>query len=130
MKRLIYVLAIAVVAVISQSCEPVPNLDQKGTISGVVTDASTGEPIVGAAVYLSRHTPAERIAPRAAEPVGPSMTLTDSLGKYEFTHLYFGTYNIRALAGGFVPSDNVEILLTSDNDNDWLEVDFQLVKEE
>ena len=64
MKRLIYVLAIAVVAVISQSCEPVPNLDQKGTISGVVTDATTGEPIAGCEVYLSRYTPAERIAPR------------------------------------------------------------------
>ena len=131
MKRLIYVLAIAVVAVISQSCEPVPNLDQKGAITGVVTDAATGEPIEGCEVWLSRHTPAERVAARDYyEPVLPSRTFTDSLGRYEFTHLYFGTYSISAVAAGYVPSYNVEILLTDDNDNDWLEVDFQLVKEE
>lgn len=130
MKRLIYVLAIAVMAVISQSCEPVPNLDQKGTISGVVTDATTGEPIAGCEVYLSRYTSAERIAPRAAAPVWPDKAITDSLGKYEFTYLYLGTYNVAAVADGYVPSDNVVIVLTDDNDDDWLEVDFQLVKEE
>ena len=130
MKRLIYVLAIAVVAVISQSCEPVPNLDQKGTISGVVTDATTGEPIVGCEVYLSRYTPAERVAPRDFAPVEPSMVLTDSVGYYEFTHVYFGKYNVAAVADGYVPSDNVVIVLTDDNDDDWLEVDFQLVKGE
>ena len=130
MKRLIYVLAIAVVAVISQSCEPVPNLDQKGTISGVVTDATTGEPIAGCEVYLSRYTSAERIAPRDFEPVGPSMVLTDSVGYYEFAHVHFGKYNVAARAEGYEPSDNVVIVLTDDNDDDWLEVDFQLVKEE
>ena len=130
MKRLIYVLAIAVVAVISQSCEPVPNLDQKGTISGVVTDATTGEPIAGCEVYLSRYTSAERIAPRAAEPVWPHKAITDSLGKYEFTYLYLGTYNVAAVADGYVPSDNVEVFLTSDGDADWLEVNFQLQKGE
>ena len=125
MKNLMYVLAIVVMAVLVQSCEE-PNLDQRSYVSGVVRDASTGEPIVGAAVYLSRQTPAERIAPRAAEPVGPSMTLTDSLGKYEFTHLYFGTYNIRALAGGFVPSDNIEVTLMEEAEV----VNFDLVKGE
>ena len=125
MKKLMYVLAIVVMAVLVQSCEE-PNLDQRSYVSGVVRDASTGEPIVGAAVYLSRQTPAERIAPRAAEPVGPSMTLTDSLGKYEFTHLYFGTYNIRALAGGFVPSDNIEVTLMEEAEV----VNFDLVKGE
>ena len=127
-----YVLAIVVLAVLVQSCDPVPNLDQKyGAVTGVVTDATTGEPIVGCEVYLSRYTPAERIAPRDYyNPIRPSMVLTDSLGSYQFTHLYLGTYGIYAVADGYVPSDNVEILLTSDNDNDWLEVDFQLVKEE
>ena len=125
MKKLMYVLAIVVMAVLVQSCEE-PNLDQRSYVSGIVRDASTGEPIVGAAVYLSRHTPAERIAPRAAEPVGPSMTLTDSLGKYEFTHLYFGTYNIRALAGGYIPSDNIEVTLMEEAEV----VNFELVKGE
>lgn len=130
MKKLMYVFAIAIMAVLAQSCEPVPNLAQKGTISGVVTDATTGAPIVGCEVYLSRYTPAERIAPRDFAPVGPSMVLTDSVGYYEFTHVYFGKYNVAARAEGYEPSDNVEIVLTDDNDDDWLEVNFQLVKGE
>ena len=125
MKKLMYVLAIVVMAVLVQSCEE-PNLDQRTYVSGVVRDASTGEPIVGAEVYLSRHTPAERIAPRAAEPVGPCMSLTDSLGKYEFTHLYFGTYNISAVADGYLPSDNIEITLMEEAEV----VNFELVKGE
>jgi hypothetical protein len=125
MKKLMYVLAIVVLAVLVQSCEG-PNLDQRSYVSGIVRDASTGEPIVGAEVYLSRHTPVERIAPRAAEPVGPSMTLTDSLGKYEFTHLYFGTYNISAVADGYLPSDNIEITLMEEAEV----VNFELVKGE
>ena len=131
MKKLMYVFAIAIMTVLTQSCEPVPNLDQKGTISGVVTDATTGEPIEGCEVWLSRHTPAERVAARDYyEPIQPSMVLTDSLGSYQFTHLYLGTYGIYAVADGYVLPENVEVLLTSDNDDDWLEVDFQLVKEE
>ena len=119
-----YVLAIVVLAVLVQSCDPVPNLDQKyGAVTGVVTDATTGEPIVGCEVYLSRYTPAERIAPR-------DFVLTDSEGYYEFAHVHFGKYNVAAIAEGYEPSDNVVIVLTDDNDDDWLEVDFQLVKEE
>ena len=125
MKKLMYVLAIVVMAVLVHSCEE-PNLDQRTYVSGVVRDVSTGEPIVGAEVYLSRQTPAERIAPRAAEPVGPSMTLTDSLGKYEFTHLYFGTYNISAVTDGYLPSDNIKITLMEEAEV----VNFELVKGE
>ena len=126
MKKLMYVLAIVVMAVLVQSCEE-PNLDQRTYVSGVVRDASTGEPIVGAAVYLSPQTPAERIVARDIyEPVRPSMTLTDSLGKYEFTHLYFGTYNIYAVADGYLPSDNIEITLMEEAEV----VNFELVKGE
>ena len=120
MKKLMYVLAIVVMAVLVQSCEE-PNLDQRTYVSGVVRDASTGEPIVGAAVYLSPQTPAERIVARDIyEPVRPSMTLTDSLGKYEFTHLYFGTYNIYAVADGYLPSDNIEITLMEEAEKSLL----------
>jgi hypothetical protein len=52
------------------------------------------------------------------------------LGKYEFTYLYLGTYNVAAVAEGYLPSDNVEVFLTSDGDADWLEVNFQLQKGE
>ena len=131
MKKLMYVFAIAIMAVLAQSCEPVPNLDQKyGAVTGVVTDATTGEPIVGAEVYLSRYTSAERVAPRDFVPVGPSMVLTDGAGYYEFAHVHFGKYNVDARAEGYEPSDNVLIVLTDDNDDDWLEVNFQLVKGE
>lgn len=127
MKKLMYIFAIAIMAVLAQSCEriigPEPGLDQKGTISGVVTDATNGEPIVGCEVYLSRYTPAERIAPR-------DFVLTDSEGYYEFAHVHFGKYNVAAIAEGYEPSDNVVIVLTDDNDDDWLEVNFQLVKGE
>ena len=127
-----YVFAVAIMAVIAQSCEPVPDLAQKGAVTGIVTDATTGEPIAGCEVYRSRQTPAERIINRepASEPVGPSMVLTDSVGRYQFTKLYLGTYNIAVLADGYLPSDNMEVLLTDDNDADWIEVNFQLVKAE
>ena len=130
MKKLMYFFAIAIMAVLAQSCEPVPDLAQIGAVTGVVTDATTGEPIVGCEVYLSRYTPAERVAPRDFVPVRSSMVLTDSVGYYEFTHVYFGKYNVAAVADGYVPSDNVEILLTSDNDNDWVKLNFQLEKSE
>lgn len=131
MKKLMYFFAIAIMAVLAQSCEPLPpDLAQIGAVTGVVTDATTGEPIAGCEVYLSRYTSAERIAPRAAEPAWPHKAITDSLGKYEFTHVYFGKYNVAAVADGYVPSDNVEILLTSDNDNDWVKLNFQLEKSE
>ena len=130
MKKLMYLFAIVVVAFIAQSCEPVPNLDQRGAVTGIVTDAITGEPIVGCEVYLSPYTSAERVAPRDFVPVGSSMVLTDSVGYYEFTHVYFGKYKVAAVADGYVPSDNVEILLTSDNDNDWVKLNFQLEKSE
>lgn len=128
MKKLMYLFAIVVVAFIAQSCEPAPDLDQRGAVTGVVTDATTGETIVGCEVYLSPYTPAERVAPR--DSVRPSMVLTDSAGYYEFTHLYLGKYNVSAVAEGYLPSDNVEVFLTSDGDADWLEVNFQLQKGE
>ena len=130
MKKLMYFFSIAIMAVLAQSCEPVPNLDQKGAVTGVVTDATTGQPIVGCEVYLSRYTPAVRMASRHTVPVGPDVVITDSVGYYEFTHVYLGKYNIAAIAEGYVPSDNVKILLTTDNDADWIVVNFELVKDE
>lgn len=130
MKKLMYFFAIAIMAVLAQSCEPVPNLDQKGAVTGVVTDATTGQPIVGCEVHLSRYTPAVRMASRHTVPVGPDVEITDSEGYYEFAHVHFGKYNVAARAEGYVPSDNVEILLTTDNDADWIVVNFELVKDE
>ena len=100
MKKLLYFLAIAVLAIAVQSCDG-PNLDQRTFVHGIVTDAETSEPIKGCEIYLSRHTPAEHSDSRASSPVGPSVTVTNEAGYYEFTHLYFGTYNIDAVLAGY-----------------------------
>ena len=126
MKKLMYFFAIVALTVLAQSCEPEPNLEAKSYVSGVVTDVATGKPIVGCAVYLSRHTPAAHILAREAEPVTPEMVLTDSVGFYEFSRLYMGTYNLSAIADGYLPSDNQEVTLMEHE----VEVNFQLVKGE
>ncbi|MBQ5625618.1 MAG: carboxypeptidase regulatory-like domain-containing protein, partial [Paludibacteraceae bacterium] len=63
---------------------------------------------------------------REAEPVTPEMVLTDSVGFYEFSRLYMGTYNLSAIADGYLPSDNQEVTLMEHE----VEVNFQLVKGE
>ena len=121
-----YFFAIVALTVLAQSCELEPNLEAKSYVSGVVTDVATGKPIVGCAVYLSRHTPAAHISAREAEPVTPEMVLTDSVGFYEFSRLCMGTYNLSAIADGYLPSDNQEVTLMEHE----VEVNFQLVKGE
>ena len=122
MKKLIYLLAIALFAIMAQSCDPKPNLDQKTFVSGIVTDAATGEPIKGCEVYLSRH-----ISTRMS-PIEPSVTTTNESGYYEFTHVYFGTYNIDAIADGYKPY-TVENLILADEHNP-AEVNISLEKVE
>lgn len=51
MKKLVFLLTIMMVALFNQSCKP--NLEIDGTVYGIVTDAHTGEPIVGCKVYLA-----------------------------------------------------------------------------
>ena len=126
MKKVMFLFAIVALTILAQSCEPGPNLEAKSYVSGVVTDAATGNPIVRCAVYLSRHTPAKHISAREAEPVAPEMVLTDSVGFYEFSRLYMGTYNLSAIADGYLPSDNQEVTLMEHE----VEVNFQLVKGE
>ena len=111
-------MAIAALAFVAQSCEPVPNLDQRSYVSGVVCDAATGLPIQGCQVFLSRH--------EYVEPVAPFVALTDSLGKYEFTHLYMGKYRISALAGGYRQVNNIVITAMEEA----VVVNFELEKEE
>ena len=126
MKKVMFLFAIVALTILAQSCEPEPNLEAKSYVSGIVTDAATGDPIAWCAVYLSRHTPAERISGRAAEPVEREMVLTDSVGFYEFSRLYMGTYNLSAITDGYLPSDNQKVTLMEHK----VEVNFQLVKGE
>ena len=97
MKKCIYLLAIVMMAVLNQSCEP--NLHIDGTVYGVVTDAATGEPILGCQIYLSRIipecgtgvkrilpggcvTPPGSYKPHDEEPAAPMMQTTDEEGRY------------------------------------------------
>ncbi len=126
MKKIMYFFAIVALTILAQSCEPEPNLEARAYVSGTVTDAVTGKPIAECAVYLSRHTPAAHTSNRDAEPVGPTMVLTDSLGFYEFSRLYMGTYSLSAIADGYLPSDSQEITLMEHEK----EVNFQLIEGE
>ena len=46
MKKVMFLFAIVALTILAQSCEPGPNLEAKSYVSGVVTDAATGNPIV------------------------------------------------------------------------------------
>ncbi len=119
-------MAIAALAFVAQSCEPVPNLDQRTYVSGVVCDAATGLPIQGCQVFLSRIASSKRVSHEYVEPVAPGVAITDSLGKYEFTHLYMGKYHISALAGGYRQVNNIVITAMEEP----VVVNFELEKEE
>ncbi|CAN0514174.1 unnamed protein product, partial [Laminaria digitata] len=70
----------------------------QGTISGSVTDAATGDPLVGATISI----------------VGSQLGSTsDFNGQYTITGVPAGTYILRARFVGFVPIDRQNITVTS-----------------
>lgn len=81
-------------AVWSQSRENVQN------IRGVVTDAVTGNPLPFGSVILKNHSPFIGVT-------------TDSLGRFVFTDLPVGRYDVEASYVGYSPALIREILLTS-----------------
>lgn len=81
-------------AVWSQSWENVQN------IRGVVTDAVTGNPLPFGSVILKNHSPFFGVT-------------TDSLGRFVFTDLPVGRYDVEASYVEYSPALIREILLTS-----------------
>lgn len=62
-------------------------------LSGVVTDGATGAPVAGALVALVSATPGGTMRPRQ---------MTDSRGRYAFTHLPAGGYFVSAARPGYL----------------------------
>lgn len=149
MKKCIYLLAIVMMAVLNQSCEP--NLHIDGTVYGVVTDAATGEPILGCQIYLSRIipecgtgvkrilpggcvTPPGSYKPHDEEPAAPMMQTTDEEGRYKFNFVSAGEYIVYALADGYVMAEKMIDLRAETvgdvEDQAIVEVNFALEKVE
>lgn len=92
-------LVLAAVQVAGQQAPPAT-----GAISGVVVDATTQRPIAGAIVIVGMALPAP-----VASPVGPAgfvsisarRQLTDDLGRFVFTDLPGGEFNLSASRPGY-----------------------------
>lgn len=70
----------------------------QGTISGVITDIRSGDPLPGATVTI----------------VGTSQGATSDMnGRYEITNVAPGTYSLRARFVGFVPMDRQNVVVTA-----------------
>ncbi len=82
------VIVFATIISIAYSCQPV-EVNNKGSIDGIVIDAITSEPINGASVVLS--------------PSNSSMS-TGSDGKYQFSNLDQGDYTIQSSKNGYTPN--------------------------
>ena len=143
MKKCIYLLAIVMMAVLNQSCEP--NLHIDGTIYGVVKDAATGEPIEGCVIYLPHDIPecgvgAKRILPGGCydqydvEPQKNRAQITDEEGRFRFNFVPVGEYMIAAVADGYKVAEKM-INLRAETIEDGegqaiIEVNFALEKAE
>ena len=143
MKKCIYLLAIMMMAVLNQSCEPNLNID--GTIYGVVTDAATGEPIEGCVIYLPHDIPecgvgAKRILPGGCydlydvEPQKNRAQITDEEGRFRFNFVPVGEYMIAAVADGYNEAEKMINLraetIEDGEDQAIIEVNFALEKAE
>ena len=143
MKKCIYLLAIMMMAVLNQSCEP--NLHIDGTIYGVVTDAATGEPIEGCVIYLPHDIPecgvgAKRILPGGCydmydvEPQKNRAQITDEEGRFRFNFVPVGEYVVYAVADGYNEAEkmiNLRAETTGDGEGQAIiEVNFALEKAE
>lgn len=143
MKKCIYLLAIILMALLNQSCEP--NLHIDGTVYGVVTDAATSEPIEGCVIYLTRVIPecgvgAKRILPGGCydlydvEPQKNRAQITDEEGRFRFNFVPVGEYMIAAVADGYKVAEKMINLraetIEDGEDQTIIEVNFALEKAE
>ena len=74
-----------------------------GTIIGVVTDASTGKPVVGALILA-----------RSSGLQGEQTAVTDEKGAYRLPQLPPGQYTLAVQLGGYRPAERSDITLRID----------------
>ncbi len=93
-----------VVVVDFQTVEITGNPINQGTLTGFVTEALDGLPLVGASVSVTG--------------AASRQTTTDANGQYSFTNLPFGVYELSILSSGYVTSTrtvNHNAALTTEN---------------
>lgn len=96
-------------------------LTPRGSISGTVTDQSTGLPIVGAVVEAFSETPFVNLA----NSIAGFRARTDSSGNYTITNVPAGKYLVLAHAEGYLPEffeeaatkDSADLVVVEDNAN-------------
>ncbi len=100
--------------------EDTPNINfaltpigEAGSISGTVTDSSTGQPIAGACVWTYGE-------------FGRGQAETDSLGQYTIFGLYAGDYFVTAWAWDYYPQDYPTVVTVIEG-QDTPGIDFALV---
>lgn len=88
----------ALAAVLLQSLAAPAQTDAKGTaeLRGRLIDTQSGQPIVGAIVRLSI------VATPPVPPTPPRSVESDDTGRFAFTSLTAGQYNISVVKGGVV----------------------------
>lgn len=110
MKRFLYFACIAYGLVFFTSCDKKDKDQQSGSIYGVVTDKSSGEPIKNAGVKL--------------QPTG-TQTITGEDGHYEFANVGEGTYYLLVTKSGYKTLRSGSISVANDN----RQCDIQMEKE-
>jgi len=83
---------------------PAPAAPKNGTITGVVTDASSGNIVAGAVVIAS--SPALKGAEQTA--------VTDGSGRFTFTNLPPGDYKLAVQLGGYKPFERADLVVKAD----------------
>ncbi len=76
---------------------------QNGTITGVVTDASSGKPVAGAVVIAT--SPAMK---------GEQTVVTDASGKFTIANLPAGDYRLAVQLGGYKPFERADLVVKAD----------------
>ena len=110
MKRFLYFACIACGLVFFASCDKKDKNQQSGSIYGVVTDKTSGEPIKNAGVEL--------------QP-GGTKTITGEDGHYEFANVSEGSYYLMVTKSGYLNVRTRSITVANDNK----QCDIQMEKE-
>jgi len=77
-------------------------MDKLASVTGVVTDAATGKPIVGAIVTAFQEHSTREALINKDELRLPFIAKTDSMGKYKLEGLRAGKYFVQAVARGYL----------------------------